>query len=191
MEFKKSIVLDIDMDMVFMEHILLNHVNLPEGALYVKGMRYPITDRVNINEYKKLGILSTTPYHPIVAVDLVKVILEIVAIDNNPYRDLLYNNPLSPTGVIYHFYDKYNIDTINDLVPMLYPGISLDDYNNIIQYVKIIYDKLTHIVEQNPSRIYSIDAEDSRIKILVGDDIAVFRYHEAIENKSINAVSHG
>ena len=64
MKFEKVIEPNIDGYLIFMERILLKYQELPEGALYVRGKRYPIEDRRNIEKYIKLRILGAEQKKP-------------------------------------------------------------------------------------------------------------------------------
>lgn len=186
MIIRQEVVVDIEMDLVFMEHILCKYKTLPEDALYIIGKRYPIKDRVNITLYKNKDMLGNQPFYPILALGIVKTLVDIIAGDNNPYRELVNGNPLIENGEGAQIYTTQEVSEIGHIILEYYPMVTVEDYQSLVQYATIISDKITAIIIKNPTRIYRSDDETNQFKLLIGDDITTYRYYEALEHKKIN-----
>jgi len=189
MEYTNKVELDIDINLIFMEHILAKYLEYPEDGLYVKGKRFPIKDRMNIDKYNKLGILNNVPFHPLLSAVLIKDIFFNIAAANNPYRYLLHNNPLiedytKNAGI--KFYPDYYSGEIDDYIIDTVENITVSDMEYIKIHINQISNKILDIISDKPSLIFEIDIETNRCFLLIGEDVMSYRYKEALTHKEIS-----
>jgi len=186
MEVKSRHVLNIEFELRYMELILLKYLKYEPNTTYVSGIRFPPEDRSKFNAYKDLNMLSTHPYEPIFSAVLVKYIVEFVASNMNTYRSLLNANSLLPNPneakSIYPNTDSVEVE-LEDIVLDFIPGITHDDYKNVMNIVKPIITKIEQVISLKPEAIYSVDIETKEFVILECDDIVKFRFYEAMDAK--------
>lgn len=180
MKCLSSIPLGIDMEMMFMENIVVKYIPLADNVLYTKDSRYPIMKRKNIDKYHKLNMISDKPYYPILVIPMIVELIEILATDMNPHKELLRCNPLIDRDKYTPIY-SCGKSIVDEIVQKHIPNISSDDYMELYKYVYLISNKILSILEMNPLAIYKFDLESPVIKLIICEDIITYRYFEAMD----------
>jgi hypothetical protein len=172
---KEQIILDIDSHMVLADMILSKYIEMP-NAIYIRGLRFPLTSRRDLTTYQKYGISGNEPWHPIIVAPLLKDMLEYYQYTHTQYANLFHTSTLGDPIKIYNVPVSV---TDEQLILNYVPSISESDIDELIEiFVNVYHMLLESVFEENPDSIYTIDINTSRYILLRHDDIRAYRYTE-------------
>jgi len=176
-------------ELIYIENILSKYIGYAENCYYAKGLRYPLEKNQDIDKYKKIGLLSKQPMHPIYAAELVKSITELYVVEHTNYKEDFFINKLLNTDKQVKIYQDINRDTtIEDIVLKMVPTITKIDYDDIIKYLSNIFKVIENIVISELDNILVVDIETSVIEINVYSNILAYRFEEACIHDKYNNI---
>lgn len=172
--------LDIDNYMVIAETIISKYINIPKGAIYVKGLRFPMGSRRDLNNYSRYGLTGDVPWHPFLIIPLLYALVEHYQYPHTKYPNLFITNSICD-GV--NVYDIPPTVTDENIISSMVPNITSEDLGELIEiFLNMYHMSLENIFNEFPNAIYCMDASTSIYKLLRYDDIRTYRYMECVEN---------
>ena len=179
----RKIVLDIENELRAIDFVFRKYITLPEGVVYLKNNRYPISDRKMLDTYSKMNMISNEPWHPMLCVPTVLEILSLYIYSETSEFDyfrhniLIKNNSkcfiktrnIEPVSILSDYFNTHNI-----LINNQDSAFIMDTIDSI--YYPSIYK---HIAEY-PNNIYTFEDNTSNIILVDSGDIKAYRYTEYI-----------
>jgi len=178
MNGKNVFILEINDYLLNIESIINKYIKLPNGLIFVNGVRLPVIDKTEVSNLIEKGLISRVPSMPYISAYLFKDIFLNTIIDNNPERELLYINKV--TGCIDRVYDMPDNLTPIDIIYSFINNISEADVDAILSLVNSIIFRYIHIVEASPYSIYEINVDSQYLILKRLDDIRVYRYKQLL-----------
>jgi len=180
-EERDSCPLDIDNGMVIVEDIIARYIHPEEytgNVWYMRGNRYPLTSRKDIERYKKFNLIRNTPWHPYLSIPLLADILEYYQYKHATSPKLFKTNPGGPSATIYtttpNISDttiiKRYVDNISDEDLLVIANLFLEMYNKCFKDIFISY----------PDSVYTLCAETNMYQLIRHDDIRAYRLNELL-----------
>jgi len=176
-------ILDIDTELKYIDKILEKYLPLPEGLIFLKGVRDPISSRNTIKKYIKKGLISDKPYHPYLSAYLMKDIAELILIDTVEYdvKELFYKTLVNNTD---HIYNIRIGETITDLIyDMTNNEATVEDVKLIEGYVNVVQKKLETIIGNDINHVYEVDIHSGYFVIRKLINICEYRYKQTLKEK--------
>jgi len=171
--------LHIDNYMVMAETIMNKYIHTPTIAIYVKGIRFPIGSRKDLQNYSKYGLVRNKPWHPFLIMPLLYSLTEHYQYAHTKYSSLFINNSICD-GV--NVYDILPTDTDENIISSMVLNITSEDLDELIEiFLNMYHTALEDIFNDFPNAVYCIDASTSIYKLLRYDDIRTYRYMECVE----------
>jgi len=175
-QITERVTLPIDKELFILDTIFQKYTPRIEGLCFVEHKRYPI-DKSSLRPKEKY---SDTPFHPMLSVEAVALIITSFIYDHNPEIGLLNKNKyLSEGGKSY-----YKSNNLSDMEIILSYFETRDNIEaGDIATISMVLDKIKKIVGQfitdsNRYKVFHIDYENSDFTIHYGLDIRIIRFEE-------------
>ena len=183
----RETIYDFDTFMIHIEAIINNYIRMPDGCIFLKGLRDPIFDKSNLDGYIKMGMVSDQPFHPVFAAAILRDAVLHRASQHQPHKELLHINKL--TGIRSDIYPDVYGNT-EDIIAHYVPNVTLVDLEKIMDYVEKVLEPIFIDIHTEPEYIYGICIETRYFKLIRHEDIRAFRYNEALQYMENNNAGH-
>ena len=187
MEIKEKGLFDFEDKFLMMEEILVNYLEIEPGLIYIKGKRYPLIDRIHLEKFIEKGNASHEPFMTVHAPKLLRDYVYMRMIQDNPFSNLLLDNPIAKEENIKRFYPSYLYDLSNleELVYMTCGDMSIKEFELLKMNIDYCYNEVKKFISPDPEYVYSIDIESYFFNLLKLVDIRAFRLEEALSFNKI------
>lgn len=170
------IELDIDNPMSMVEDVLKRYIDIPNGISYVKGLRFPLSSRRDLDRYRRYGNVSEVPWHPYLMVPLLKSMLEHYQYTHTSHGDAFIENATCPGVQIYYVPPTMSS---HDIILDAVPSITSTDLDTIDEIFNDVYHGvLSPIYTRAPNDIYNVDLSTDSYYLMRYMDVRAFRYME-------------
>jgi translation elongation factor EF-Ts len=186
----KVIVVSIDEELSVIERILSNYIVLPEDAIFLKGLRDPISSRSELTNYEamnKNNLIANKPWHPYLSAYIVRDHIYKCLKTLTRYEELYNSNPTMKSGgtPIYN-----EVPPGIDVVKLYIEDISDDDLkqiNKILDSIKKnMMDKFI-----NEDHVYDICISSQHFVLKNKGHIKAYRFQELLDNMELEETYNG
>lgn len=173
--------LDIDPHMIVIEKMVAKYYDRDKytgNVFYIKGTRDPEPNRGKIELAMRNNLATTVPWHPFLAISLLKDMFIYFQYLHCEDPSLFITNPLGD-GIQLYIDGSFTTDT--KIVKEFIPQVTDADMREICNMFLDMYAQvLRPVLEKYGNNILNLDTTTYLYKLLIYEDVRIFRFKEAI-----------